>query len=131
MSSSAFVKSLYDAFAKGDVPTVVGALDPKIHWQEAESYPYADRNPYVGPQAVVEGVFGRLMADIEGFSIQPSNFIDGGDSVVVEGRYRGTFKASRKPFDAQFAHVWQVRDRKIVRFQQYTDTKQWVDAAGK
>ena len=33
MSNSAFVKSLYEAFGKGDVPTVVGALDPSIRWQ--------------------------------------------------------------------------------------------------
>lgn len=128
-SSADFVKSLYDAFDKGDVPTVVGALDPEIRWQEAENYPYADGNPYVGPQSVVDGVFARLMADIDQFTIHPANFIDGGDSVVVEGRYRGKFKATGKPLDAQFAHVWQLRDRKIVRFQQYTDTKQWADAS--
>ena len=32
--------------------------------------------------------------------------------------------------DAQFAHVWQLHSGKVVRFQQYTDTKQWVEAAG-
>ncbi len=128
-ASGEFVKSLYDAFGKGDVATVVNALDPALRWQEAEGYPYADRNPYVGPQAVLEGVFGRLMADIDGFTLHPANFIDAGDTVVVEGRYRGKVKATGRPLDAQFAHVWQVRGGKIVRFQQYTDTRQWVDAA--
>ena len=123
-----FVKSLYDAFGKGDVATVVNALDPGIRWQEAEGYPYADRNPYVGPQAVVEGVFGRLIADIDSFTLHPANFIEGDDTVVVEGRYRGKVKATGRPLDAQFAHVWQARGGKIVRFQQYTDTRQWVDA---
>ena len=124
-----FLGSLYDAFGKGDVATVVNAMDPAIRWQEAEGSPYADRNPYVGPQAVVEGVFGRLMADIDGFTLHPANFIDAGDAVVVEGRYRGKVKATGSPLDAQFAHVWQVRGGKIVRFQQYTDTRQWVDTA--
>jgi ketosteroid isomerase-like protein len=100
-----FVKSLYDAFDKGDVPKVVNALDPSIRWQEAESYPYADRNPYVGPQAVVEGVFGRLIADIDGFTLHPANFIDGGDTVVVEGRYRGKVKATGKPLDGQWVEA--------------------------
>ena len=48
---------------------------------------------------------------------------------MVEGRYRGTMKATRRHFDAQFAHVWRVRNGKIVSFQQYTDTKQWAAAA--
>jgi uncharacterized protein len=49
---------------------------------------------------------------------------------VVEGRYRGTVKATGMPVDAQFAHVWHLRDGKVVRFQQYTDTGQWSEAAG-
>ena len=62
-TSSDFVKSLYDAFAKGDVATVIGALDGAIQWREAENYPYSAGNPYVGPEAVVEGVIKPLVAD--------------------------------------------------------------------
>ena len=31
-----FVQGLYEAFAKGDVPTVLAAMDPGIEWNEAE-----------------------------------------------------------------------------------------------
>jgi hypothetical protein len=37
-------------------------------------------------------------------------------------------KATGKPVDAQFAHVFEFRNGKIIRFQQYTDTKQWAIA---
>jgi hypothetical protein len=40
----------------------------RASWNEAEDTPLADRNPYVGPQAVGEGVFGRLMAAINNFT---------------------------------------------------------------
>ena len=119
------VKGIYHAFGKGDVPAVLGALAPEVQWREAESILYADRNPYVGPQAVLEGVFQRVISDIEGFTVLPEQFHGDGDTVVVEGRYRGNVKATGTNLDAQFAHVWQLRDGKIVRFQQYTDTKQW------
>lgn len=79
---------------------------------------------------MAEGVFQRIGADVENFAALPERFVDGGDTVVVEGRYRGKMKATGTPVDAQFAHVWQLRDGKVVRFQQYTDTKQWADAAG-
>jgi ketosteroid isomerase-like protein len=39
-------------------------------------------------------------------------------------------KKTGTPIDAQFAHVWHVRDGKVMRFQQYTDTRQWAQAAG-
>ena len=123
------VKALYDAFGKGDVPAVLAAFDPEIQWREAENFLYADGNPYVGPQAVAEGVFQRIVSDVENFAVLPERFVEGGDTVVVEGRYRGTMKATGKPLDTQFAHVWQLRDSKVVRFQQYTDTKQWAEAA--
>jgi ketosteroid isomerase-like protein len=123
------VEAVYDAFGRGDVAAVLGAFDPQIEWREAESFLYADRNPYTGPQAVAEGVFMRLATDVENFGVFPERFIEGGDTVVVEGRYRGTMKGTRKPVDAQFAHVWQLRGGKVVRFQQYTDTRQWGEAA--
>lgn len=124
------VKNLYAAFDKGDVPGVLGAFDPRIQWTEAENFLYADGNPYNGPQAVAEGVFQRIVADMENLTVRPVHYIDGGQTVVVEGRYRGKAKATGAPVDAQFAHVWQLRDGKVVRFQQYTDTKQWAEAFG-
>jgi hypothetical protein len=129
-SNGGIIKGLYDAFSRGDVASVLGAFDGDIHWMEAENFLYADRNPYRGPQAVAEGVFQRLINDIDGFAVTPHSFTDGGDTVVVEGRYRGTVKATGMPVDAQFAHVWHLRDGKVVRFQQYTDTGQWSEAAG-
>ncbi len=124
------VKGLYDAFAKGDVPAVLGAFDPKIEWREAESFRYADRNPYLGPQAVAEGVFQRIVTEVEQFAAVPENFIDGGDTIVVEGRYKGQVKATGTPVNAQFVHVMHLRGGKVVRFQQYTDTAQWSKAFG-
>lgn len=128
--NSELVKGIYEAFGKGDVPAVLGAFDAGIEWNEAEGYTYAEGNPYVGPQRVAEGVFMRVVSEIDNFSVTPENIIDGGDTVVAEGRYRGTMKATGAPIHAQFAHVWHVRDGKVVRFQQYTDTAQWAKASG-
>ena len=124
------VKSLYEAFGRGDVPAVLGAFDPQIQWREAESFRYADRNPYIGPQAVAEGVFLRISSDVDQFSVTPERLADAGDVVLAEGRYRGAVKATAKTVNVQFAHVWRFRDGKVVGFQQYTDTKQWADAFG-
>lgn len=125
LSNRELIQSLYDAFAKGDAATVLGAMHPEVEWKEAESSPYADQNPYVGPGRVGAGVFGRLMADFEGFTVTPLKLVAEGDTVVALGRYTGTHKGSGKPLDAQFAHAWTVRDGKVMEFQQYTDTAQY------
>jgi ketosteroid isomerase-like protein len=114
------IRSVYTAFATGDVPGVVGAFDADIHWTEAEGFPYG--GTYVGPDAVVTGVFARLGSEWEGFAAVPHAFVAEGDTVVALGDYGGTYKATGKSFSAPFAHVWTLREGRIVRFQQYTDT---------
>lgn len=124
------IRSLYDAFAEGDAATVLGALHPEARWVEAENSPYADRNPYVGPQQVGEGLFARLMADFPDFTVTPANLVAEGEKVVSMGRYRGTCDATGEPLDAQFVHVWTVEDGAVTGFQQYTDTAQWGRVMG-
>jgi uncharacterized protein len=123
------IRELYSAFARGDAPTVLGMFHPDIVWNEAENIPYADRNPYVGPQQVAEGVFGRVLSDFDGFSVTPEQIVHDGDTVVALGRYRGTHRSTVQALNAQFAHVWTFKDGKIVRFQQYADTAQFVRIA--
>ena len=124
------VKGIYSAFAKGDVPAVLGTFDGGIVWNEAEGYRFAAGNPYLGPQTILQNVFMPLVTQIDGFTVTPSHVIDGGDRVAVEGRYTGTVKATGTRLDAQFVHVFELRGGKVVAFQQYTDTAQWVRALG-
>jgi ketosteroid isomerase-like protein len=125
------VRALYEAFAKGDVPTVLGAFTPDAEWREAENFPYADGNPYVGPGAILQGVFMRLATEWEAFAANPAQFLDAGDTVIVTGRYTGAYKATGRSIDAQFAHVWTLANGKVARFQQYTDTLQVARAVQK
>jgi ketosteroid isomerase-like protein len=126
------VGSLYEAFAKGDVPAVLAALDEKVEWNEAEHFPYSlgPGIPFVGPQAVVDGVFRRIPEDYDGFTIEVRRIVGLGDTVLVEGRYLGNVKGSGNRLDVQVAHVWDVRNGKVVRFQQYTDTLGVAQALG-
>ncbi len=126
----ALVQSVYQAFATGDVPAVLAAMSPDIEWNEAENYRYADGNPYRGPEAVLGGVFARIGGEWDDFAAVPAEFLDAGDTVVVLGRYTGSFKATGKSQDAQMVHVWRVAGGKLVRFQQYTDTLQAARVTG-
>jgi len=121
------IRELYEAFGRGDVPTVLGKMDQSIEWNEAENFIYADRNPYVGPLAVLEAVLMRFGAEWEGFTVTPEEWLDAGDRIVVLGTYSGTHKATGRQLRAQFAHIWSVREGRVVRFQQYTDTKQFAE----
>ena len=121
-SNVAAVKAIYEAFGTGNIPAAIDGMSPEIVWNEADDFPYADRNPYVGPQAILEGVFGRIAAEWDGFGAKVEELLDAGDTVIALGRYSGAYKATGKSQDTQFVHVWRLRDGKVVRFQQYANT---------
>ena len=122
------IRSMYAAFAAGDVPAVLAGMDPQIEWNEAEHFPYADGNPYVGPAAVLEGVFKRLGAEWEYWTLVVNEVLDAGDTVVALGRYQAKHRTTGASIDAQFAHVWRLRNGKVTKFQQYADTAQVLSA---
>ncbi len=126
MSSIQTIQAAYAAFAKNDPSVLFGAMAPDVQWNEAQGNPLADRNPYIGAQAIGEGVFGRLLAAIDNFTAAPDRFVDGGDDVIVLGRYGGTMKGSGATLDAPFCHAYRFEGDRIVSFQQYTDTAQWA-----
>jgi uncharacterized protein len=114
------IKDLYTAFAAGDVPGVLDALAPDVHWTEALGGPYGGVS--VGPDAVLANVFMRFGTEWEDFTAEPREFVTQGDTVVALGTYSGTYSATGKSFTAPFAHVWKLADGKIATFEQYTDT---------
>ncbi|MDM7923464.1 MAG: nuclear transport factor 2 family protein [Pyrinomonadaceae bacterium] len=121
MSDKAVVQGLYDSFATGNVPAVIGAFSPDIEWTEAEGFMYG--GTYSGPNAVLENVFMKLGTEWEGFSAVPSKIIDGGDgNVAAFGSYSGKYLATGKSMSVPFAHEWSLRDGLVVGFHQHTDT---------
>jgi len=131
MDNVGVVKGLYDAFGRGDIPAVLGGMSPEIEWYEAESNPYMPSGrAWVGPDAVLNNLFVKLGSDWDAFTVHPKTFHDAGDSVVVEARYTGRYKATGMRMDAQVCHVWDVRDGKVTRFQQYVDTAKFQDVMG-
>jgi ketosteroid isomerase-like protein len=124
------VRSVYDALARGDVPTFLGLLSEKVEWNEAEHFTYWPGSAFIGPQAVLNGVLARIGQDFDGFSVDVGRLVGCGETVLSEARYRATAKATGKRLDVQVAHVWDVRDGKITRFQQYVDTWQVAQVTG-
>ncbi|TAF31597.1 MAG: ketosteroid isomerase [Cytophagales bacterium] len=123
------IETLYAAFAVGDVPTVLAGLDEKVVWNEAEGNMYADGNPYIGPQAILNGVFARIGADYEYFNLVNIELHEMYNSQVLATlRYQAKLKNNGATYDAQVAHLWTLENEKAIGFQQYLDTKKVADA---
>ena len=120
----AVIQKLYDDFTKGDMEAVGAALDANIEWNEAENFPYADGNPYIGFDAILNGVFARIGAEWDYWNLVDLNYQDmANNQVLVTGRYQGEYKKNGAVIDIQMAHLWNLKDGKVTKFQQFADTK--------
>lgn len=114
------VRDHYAASARADIKAMMAEVSPQVRWTEMEGFPCA--GTWVGPQAVIDNVFAVLGAQWDGYRFELESLVDGGESIVGIGCYRGTFRATGKFMQARVAHVWQLQGGQIVSFEQFTDT---------
>lgn len=123
------IQSMYNDFGKGNVPGVLAAMSAGVEWNEAENFPYWNGQPFLGQDAVLNGVFAKIGSEWEYWNLtdlQLHNMDNG--MVLGTGRYKAKYKKNGAVINAQFAHVWTLKDGKVTKFQQYTDTKQVSNA---
>jgi ketosteroid isomerase-like protein len=124
-SNLQIVKDMYGSFAIGDVPAVVADMDKNIEWNESENFPYADGNPYIGPDAVVKGIFSRLGSEWDYWRLTDQVYYESQNGeILVTGRYNAKHKKTGKEINAQFVHIFWIENGKVIKFQQYADTHQ-------
>jgi ketosteroid isomerase-like protein len=123
------IRGAYEAFARGDVPAVLGIMDAGVEWKE----PGGGNSPsgsFNGPDAVAGGVFAQIQENFDEYSVEPSDFSDEGDRVVVKGRFKGKNKGGAE-LDTGFEHVFEMSDGKIIRFENTPDDAEaWATGWG-
>jgi uncharacterized protein len=105
---------------------LIAALAPDVEWTEAAGFPYG--GTYRGLDEIAQNVFARLGSEWEGFKADVENLHDAGDTIIATGFYRGTYRKTNRPMEASFAHVFTLKDGKIVRFVQYVDSRKVWEA---
>ncbi|MCU1285989.1 MAG: hypothetical protein JWO13_2339 [Acidobacteriales bacterium] len=125
------LEKLYASLGKRDYESVMSHLANDIVWIVADNSPLADRSPYHGIAAVRSGIFERLTAGFDKLVVAVDEIFEcEGGRVVVLGYYHGRFRGKAEDFKAQVAHVWTIREGRVVKFQQYLDTLQVARDSG-
>lgn len=124
--SATTVRLLLEAFLAGDAETFMAYVDDDIELNTAEHHPFLpDR--YRGRQGFLDAA-GKIAAELDGFRFDIERILGCGDAAVSLLRYRGTVKKTGRSFDLPAAFVWDVRDGKVMRGQEYTDTWAFTNA---
>jgi uncharacterized protein len=119
-----------EAVNRGDIESVVAALDPDIEWHLAEHSAFYTGEPFRGIDAIREGPFRNIAEHFDGFHTVVERLIDAGDTVVALVRYQGTVKATGKALDAAAVNIFDLRGGKLLKVQQVVDTWETARATG-
>lgn len=125
------VANAYEAMNRGDIQAVLAIMDDDIEFRVAEHSPYWTGEALRGAQAVLDGVFAHIAEDYTDFRIETQRILEAGDTVVGQIRYHAKSNATGKELDAEAAHIFDFRNGKVFRFQQYLDTWQSAEVTGK
>jgi uncharacterized protein len=125
------VKDAYAAFQRGDVQGVLALVDENVDWHAIKgaegAAPHAGRRH--GRTAVAE-FFSQLAGSMEFSKFEPREFVAQGDQVAVIGEYSATVKTTGHSLASDWVMVFTLRDGKVVRFREWTDSAQLVRAYG-
>jgi ketosteroid isomerase-like protein len=128
MEDVQLVRSLYAAFARGDIDSIVSAADPDVAWISNADPALL---PFGGERKGIEGVrsfFRELTANIELDSFQPREFFGGHDFLAVLGRSISRSKRTGEPFEDDWMHLVWIRHGKVTGFRLFNDTHALVQA---
>ncbi len=120
------VKVIHDGWSQGDFSVGAEHLTADFRWQQhAEAVEPGSRSG-----AAIGDTFRNIFAVYDDYRIEPGEFIDAGDKVVVAVRIRATAKVSRIDVDQRFNLVWSTREGKLAGIEVFTDRDEALEAAG-
>jgi ketosteroid isomerase-like protein len=127
MTNLEIIKSTYEGkTSEENGKNLANYVADDISWTEAQGFPYS--GTYIGLESVTKHVFSRLGSEWIAYKFTPEDYVASDDKVIAYGTYSGTYKATGKAFEARVAHVWKLKDGKIISFEQFVDSKPVNDA---
>lgn len=127
MNNLEIVKSTYEGkTSEENGENLERHLSADATWTEAKGFAYS--GTYTGFEAISKNVFHRLATEWIGYKFTPEGYIADGDKVVAYGTYTGIYKNTNKSFEARVVHLWQLKNGKIVSFEQFVDSQPVNDA---
>ena len=116
----ALIRATYEGPSEENGKHLMAALAPDATWTEAAGFPYA--GTYTGPAEIFDQVFRRLASEWVGYKADVHTYLADGDRVAAFGVYSGTYAKTGKSMRATFAHLYRLRDGKILSMEQYVDS---------
>jgi uncharacterized protein len=117
----------YEAFNRGDLDTALGNVSPDVEVRDRDEIP--DPDVYHGLEAVRE-VIASNTAEFEDYRIEPEEFIEVGEHIVVVARQSGRGRASGAEVAGTIVHAWHLREGRVLGMRAFSEREQALTALG-
>lgn len=114
------IRATYEGSSANNGKNLLDALTPHTKWTEAAGFPYA--GTYIGSEEIMANVFQKLATEWVGYQAKVHTYLADGDRVAAFGVYYGTYRETGKFMSATFAHLYLLKDGKIISMEQYVDS---------
>ncbi len=118
------IESLYGAFARRDLKTILSLVSTDIVITQSTALPWGGH--FSGHDGLQKAL-GALLQHVDS-KVEIERMIDAGEDVVVIGRTKGIVRANGKSFDIPVAHVWRVQAGKLTAFYPYIENALMLEA---
>jgi uncharacterized protein len=117
----------YEAFNRGDWQAVFEMGPPDFELETADRVIHA--GTYRGREEA-RRFFEDLFEPFEQVAVEPEEFLENGDLIVVLVTVRSRPTGSSAVVENRIGHLWTVRDGAVVRLQIFPERDKAVEAAG-
>jgi ketosteroid isomerase-like protein len=119
------LRSAYEAFNEGGVDAILERLAPEFQVRDRPTSP--DRETRYGVEGIKQ-LFDSYMEAFDALRLEPEEFIDAGDQIVVSLHQRVRGKGSGAEVVGHIAHIWTMRDGKVLSLRIFGDKDSALEA---
>lgn len=128
------VQEIYAAFGRGDVPTILAALDEHVAWEVWDDNSAANAGvPWMQPRQGRDGAaefFAVLAGTLRIREFRVLSIMAGPSSVAAELRLEAEVIATGVVYRDEEMHLWSFDEAgKVTRLRHYLDTAKHIAAA--
>ena len=124
------VMSLYEAFGRGDIATIINNVSDDVTWGTETA---AKEIPWYNVRRATAGVgdfFTTLDREVEFAQFEPTLFVGEGDTVIVCTELTYRLRKNGRTASMGSVHRFKIRDGKVASFRAFEDTAAVREAWG-
>jgi ketosteroid isomerase-like protein len=122
------VRRIYESWGRGDFRAGTEFYDPYVQFILRPGFP--DAGVYSGTEEIRRYTQDDFLADLKGAAIAGEEFIDAGDSVVVQVHQSATGPGSGAHVAMRYYQVWTLRGDSVIRIESFRERVEALAAVG-